>query len=219
MWKRWFGKDENDESDGFVTEALRPLSFDGIPVPEPLPSEPIELKWSPSGSVKVDQDESLILELQSAAQAKLAVKELRLRKRELGVEKRQVNQEMAAIRRDYASKNAQRAPSVRGGGSVGRMLRTFDQVGRANDRARREEELAPLEEEKRTIDSAIHIIDDLIHECDEYIIRQKAAKDTNRASSPKRRTKTRIFCTSCGAVIESEYRFCGECGAGVKSGS
>ena len=131
------------------------------------------VEWCSIGTLLTNDAGELHLRLSSVQEAKLTIKALRIRKKELNAAKRENNQKMAAIRRDYAARNARRGPSVRGMGGFGKFIRSMDQLGRANARSSRENELAPLEQWKRELEGAIHTLDLAIHHCELYIHNQE----------------------------------------------
>jgi hypothetical protein len=98
----------------------------------------------------------------SLPELRIAKREIRARQKELRVQKRELNAEMTQIRAHYRQKNANRGPSIRGGGGFGRALRTIDQVGRAADRRIREGDIAPYERAKLVIDKEINTLDRLV---------------------------------------------------------
>lgn len=180
MLRRLFGRSE--EADPVTDQPLQSILSDSrdhrVHHAVPVPSEPdlFPADWSTTGLILTNADGDIGVSLKTAAEAKLAIKDLRLRKRALSAEKRMVTQEMAAIRREYTVKNANRGPSIRGGGNVGKFVRGMDSVGRSLDRSNKERELAPLDERKRWFEAKINDVDALIHHCEAYMVRLESSQ-------------------------------------------
>lgn len=153
MFRRMFGKREERKPE--ADQPLRPIlteasgSREGLPAPVQEEPQLQPADWSTTGLILTNRAGDIGVNLKTAAESKLAIKDLRLRKRALSAEKRVVTQEMAVIRREYTVKNANRGPSIRGGGNVGKFVRTMDSVNRSLERSNRERELDPLDARKR----------------------------------------------------------------------
>jgi hypothetical protein len=214
MLRRLFGRSE--EADPVTDQPLQPIRSDStdhrVHHAVPVQAEPdlFPVDWSTTGLIFTNADGDIGVSLKTAVEAKLAIKDLRLRKRSLSAEKRIVTQEMAAIRREYTVKNANRGPSIRGGGNVGKFARTMDSMGRSLDRSSRERELAPLDERKRWFEARINNVDALIHHCETYMVRLEAQDETTQ------HVETSVVCTECDTVIDMGAKYCGECGASVR---
>ena len=64
----------------------------------------------------------------------------------------------------------QRGSKLRGGGSIGRLVRTVQTVNRDADRRNLAQQLAPLEQQKNTVDGIINAIDQTILQVEKFII-------------------------------------------------
>ena len=208
MFRRLFRG--NEEEAPAIDDDPRPLHFEPVPVQRPV-NEPerLPVEWSYSGLITTNAAGDLEIRIGAIKEARQVLKELRLRKKAFNAEKRLVTQEMTAVRRKYTVKNANRGPSIRGGGSFGTIVRSMDQVSRASDRSSREAELEPLTDLMQEYASAVHTIDELIHQCDAYIVRQQVeeAAAKQAALDPA--------CHSCGETIDHGDRFCPACGTPV----
>lgn len=136
-----------------------------VPVePEPEP-EPVEV--APGVTLRGD---TVSLSFDTVAQAKLAIRQLRLMKKELGIEKKDLTTQMSEIRAGRRSQVAQQGSMVRGGGGLGRAVRTGQRVGRDADRRKHVGALAPYEEAKSEIDRRVMMIDQIILSIDQMIL-------------------------------------------------
>jgi len=108
--------------------------------------------------------------VQSFAEAKIAIKALKLKKKECALEKRELSQQQKIIRAEYTDKIRQQGSKVRGGGSIGRLVRTVQTINRDADRRTLAQRLAPLEEQKNAVDETILAIDQAILQLEKYII-------------------------------------------------
>ncbi len=167
-----FGFGRKDKNDPVESEDLAPLSWSAPPAPHV--TEPRVAPWSTSGLIRLDAAGDIVVSVSSVADARLASKDVRLRKRELGVEKKAVTQQMAAMRADYRTSIANRGPSMRGGGNLGKFVRGMDQINRANARSSQANALQPYEVQKQVIDRQIVSLDTLLNQLDGYIIQQQS---------------------------------------------
>lgn len=101
-------------------------------------------------------------EVNTLAEAKVALKELKLLKKGFGVIKRDVLLRQKEIRAAYTSEVRSRGSMVRGGGGVGKFIRFFQTASRDAKRAQLAADLAPLEEQKQQIEGFLGTIDRLI---------------------------------------------------------
>lgn len=125
------------------------------------------------GNPKIQQSplpEELNISVQSLPEAKLKIKTLKLKKKEYALVKRELTQQQKMIRAEYTDKIRQQGSKVRGGGSLGSLVRTLQTGNR--DAARRDfaQQLAPLEEQKNTVDAVITAIDQAILQLEKYIV-------------------------------------------------
>jgi hypothetical protein len=104
------------------------------------------------------------------AEAKIAIKELKLKKKEYVLVKREISQQQKQIRAEYTDQVRQRGSKFRGGGNMGRLIRTVQTVNRDADRRSLAQKLAPLEEQKNTIDTIINAIDQTILQLERFIV-------------------------------------------------
>jgi len=114
-------------------------------------------------------DGSIVLNIRSAADAKVALQQLKLRKRELAVEKKAINTQLAQMRAAHQIKLGNRGSMVRGGGKVGKFVRAVEQGSRDNDRAQYSNQLLPLEQAKARVDARILNVESGIVEVQRYI--------------------------------------------------
>jgi hypothetical protein len=122
------------------------------PVPEVLPASYITM--TPSGQIAVHA--------RNAAEAKLAIRELRAKKKEISLTKRAIMQEQREIRAAYTNLVRRRGSKFIGGGSVGGIVRAFQTWNRDAARSQLATELAPLEQQRSRIETWIMAIDSVI---------------------------------------------------------
>lgn len=106
----------------------------------------------------------------SAAEAKIAIKELKLKKKEYALVKREISQQQKQIRAEYTDAVRQRGSKFRGGGNIGRIVRTVQTINRDADRRALAQQLAPLEQQKNVVDTMINAIDQAILQVEMYLI-------------------------------------------------
>jgi hypothetical protein len=90
---------------------------------------------------------------------------------ELIFRKRELTQQQKVIRAEYTDQVRQQGSKVRGGGSIGRFVRTVQTINRDADRRTLAQQLAPLEEQKNVVAGMIMAIDQTILQLEKYIIK------------------------------------------------
>lgn len=121
--------------------------------------------------VTVDDDGSIEVSASSAAELKIAIKELRLVKKDLAAQKKEVTADIAAVRAEQRTRVAHHKPMVRGGGMFGKILRTTTQISRANARASTDNAVRPLEAQKNNLDMRMLVVDRTIAQVEAAILR------------------------------------------------
>jgi len=109
--------------------------------------------------VNVDTSGNVQVNVKNAAEAKLAIKELRLIKKTLGIRKRAVATQQKAVRSQYTDYVRRRGSKVQGGGGLGKFFRLAETADRDAKRAALANALAPLDREKQQIEIAIQKVD------------------------------------------------------------
>jgi hypothetical protein len=107
----------------------------------------------------------------STSEAKIALKELKLKKKECSLFKREINEKQKVIRASYTDEVRTRGSMLRGGGGLGKFVRLFQTVSRDDKRSQLAIALAPLEQEKQSVESVIHAIDSAIIQVEAYILK------------------------------------------------
>ena len=110
----------------------------------------------------------------SLPEAKLALKELRLKKKEFGIQKKLILARQQEIRASYTEEVRTRGSIVRGGGGIGKFLRLVQTISRDSKRSRLAVDLAPLEREKQEVENMIHTIDRVILQVEAQLLRYEA---------------------------------------------
>lgn len=125
---------------------------------------------SPNSFVTITADGELHVSVRSVAEAKIAIKELKLKKKECALVKRKISQSQKQIRAEYTDSVRQRGSKFRGGGSIGRLVRTVQTINRDADRRTLAQELAPLEQQKNAVEVIINATDQAILQVEKFII-------------------------------------------------
>lgn len=128
------------------------------------------LNLLPATFVQIDGD-TVRYNVNNLAEAKIALKELKLKKKEFGVIKRDIAARQKAIRASYTHEVRNRGSMVRGGGGLGKFIRHFQTASRDSRRSQLANELAPFEIEKQKIEGMIGAIESLIVQLEVHILR------------------------------------------------
>ena len=119
---------------------------------------------------RITDNGELTISARSVTEAKIAIKELKLKKKEYALVKREISQQQKQIRAEYTDQVRQRGSKFRGGGSVGRLIRTVQTINRDADRRSLAQELAPLEQQKNAVEAIITAIDQTILQVERFIV-------------------------------------------------
>jgi hypothetical protein len=123
--------------------------------------------------VNISDNGDLHVSAKSLAEAKIAIKELKLKKREYALVKREISQKQKSVRAEYTNSIRQKGSKFIGGGGLGRLVRTVQTISRDADRRTLAQELAPLEQQKNAIEGIVNSIDQAILQLERYIIKNK----------------------------------------------
>jgi len=146
-------------------------SYDEEPAVEPLPPPPAE--WGPGQLVR-ETDGRIEVRCETRAEAKLAIREVKLKKKELQLARRDVVQEIRAVRADYRSSVAGRHSTVGlGRGTGGRLMRAGIQGKRRYERMAADNEVTELEARRNSFDDALLEVDGLILTLENYAAGQE----------------------------------------------
>ncbi|OUC13422.1 MAG: hypothetical protein B0A82_17310 [Alkalinema sp. CACIAM 70d] len=83
--------------------------------------------------------------------------------------KREISQQQKQIKAEYTDKVRQQGSKFRGGGSIGRIVRTVQTINRDADRRALAHALAPLEQQKNTVESIINQIEQKLLQLERFI--------------------------------------------------
>lgn len=142
--------------------------FDRKPpqAPAPAPTE----EQSPSGLVTyVSNGGTIRWSVHTAKEANVAINELKLRKRQLALLKRQLTDRERELRADQTDRVRHQAPTVRGGGGLGKFVHGMEEANRTTARRHLADRLRPLEQERRRIDARCITIDSAILKLEIYV--------------------------------------------------
>ena len=115
-------------------------------------------------------DGKVSITVKSLAEAKIALKELKIKKKELQVQKKEISEQIRCIRASYTDTNLRRGSKMRGGGWIGKAVRTWQTAERDNARHNLANNIAPYEEKKRWIESALISIDKGVLIIEDFIL-------------------------------------------------
>jgi len=121
-----------------------------------------------SSLIQVQNDE-ISYSVVDAAQAKLAIKELKLLKKGYALRKKEIVAEIQATRFNYSQEVKSRGSMMRGGGGFGRFVRAIQSVSRDSKRSGLASALHPLEVRKAEAEGMMHAIDQLVVKLEVYI--------------------------------------------------
>ena len=110
-----------------------------------IPSPPMQQQL-----VTLNENGSVDCNVSSVAEAKLAVKQLRLLKKQISSHKREILSQQRIIRANYTASVRNRWPTVRGAGKVGSFLRGVQAASQQAARWNLAKELEPLVRVART---------------------------------------------------------------------
>lgn len=115
-----------------------------------------------SAFVDFDENGEFDIRVRNQAEARAAIKALKDLKAKLSLEIRKLNSTMKLIRSEYTASVRQRGSVMRGGGNIGKFVRTIQ--GLARDAARRQlaKNLEPHERAKHHLETLKHRIDTII---------------------------------------------------------
>lgn len=137
--------------------------------PNPFPGY-YPATWSASGFILTDGADGLAIHVTGKAEAKAALKDLRLRNRSLTAERRVVRMESAEIKRQYRGAGRSRSMIGRGGGSFGKTVRAFEGLGRQIDASRRNKATDAVEGRINEYDRMIGAIDSIILQLEQQML-------------------------------------------------
>jgi cobalamin biosynthesis Co2+ chelatase CbiK len=123
--------------------------------------------------VNISDNGDLHVSAKSLAEAKIAIKELKLKKREYALVKREISQKQKSIRAEYTNSVRQKGSKFIGGGGFGRLVRTVQTISRDADRRTLAQELAPLEQQKNAIEGIVNAIEQATLQLERFIIENK----------------------------------------------
>lgn len=109
--------------------------------------------------VELLTDGKISITVKSVVEAKVALRELKIKKKELQVQKKEISEQIRCVRASYTDNNLRRGSKMRGGGWLGKVVRTLQTTERDNARLNLASNIAPYEEKKRWIESALISID------------------------------------------------------------
>ena len=108
-----------------------------------------------------------------AAEAKLVVRELKMKKKDVQLQKKEISSEIAQMRAHHRASMAAATSPVRVGGTVGKMMRGMERVNKVTARNGLENRVVPLEQQKFQLDKNITAIDDCLLKLERFILENK----------------------------------------------
>lgn len=120
--------------------------------------------------VTIAVDGDVHVSARSVVEAKIAIKELKLKKKDYTLIKREISQNQKQLRANYTDGVRQRGSKFRGGGSIGSFVRTVQTINHDAERRNLAQELTPLEQQKNAVERIINEIDKAILQVEKFII-------------------------------------------------
>jgi hypothetical protein len=134
--------------------------------PPPPPPEPVKVEIAPKREfifedefVTVWPDGSADFRVNSLPEAKLVLKSLRLLKRNVNLALKETNASLREVRHEYTTQVRQRGSMVRGGGTLGQILRLVQTVSRDTERAELAADIQPLHQRQEYLRGLITSIE------------------------------------------------------------
>jgi len=127
------------------------------------------MEFSETSVIRIENGK-VHLRVTNAAEAKLAIKEIRIKKKELALFKREVVAKQRALRAAQTHSTRTQGPMMHGGGGFGRFVRAVQSASRYSDRSSLASNLAPLEDDKSRIDRDMRGFDSLTLQLESYIL-------------------------------------------------
>jgi hypothetical protein len=134
----------------------------------PSPTSPVRAR----GDIVRMRGNKIEISASSVEEAQLALKELSIRKKELALAKRQIMEQERTMRAGYTDQVRRQGSKVRGGGGVGRFIRTVQTGQRDARRSDLAKHLEPLEKRRREVEAQIVTIDKAKLQLDVFITRE-----------------------------------------------
>lgn len=119
--------------------------------------------------VKYMPDGKVALSISSLSEARIALDDLKIKKKELQIQKKEISEQMRQIRSSYTDSNLRRMSSIRGGGWVGRVVRTFQTAERDSARYSLAETIKPFEEQRRILEESLISVEKAIFTVAQYL--------------------------------------------------
>lgn len=108
----------------------------------------------------------------SVAEAKVVLRELRLKKKEVALAKREVTAKQREVRSQYTGYVRRRGSKLIGGGGVGHFIRALQTVDRDAKRRDLAQALEPLQQEADRLDRLIAALDQALLNLEGYVLRE-----------------------------------------------
>jgi hypothetical protein len=122
-----------------------------------------------SSFVNILSNGDIHISAQTVAEAKTAIKELKLKKKEYTLLKKEIIQSQQQIRAEYTDGIRRDGSMIRGGGQLGRAIRQLEGSRRDSKRSALARNLEPLEEKKISVKTTINDIDQGILQLEKLI--------------------------------------------------
>lgn len=129
---------------------------------------------NPSNQLVQVTDTGVHSEVNSIDDAKLAIKELKIKKKEYALTKKLLANQQKQLRAEYTNEVRTRGSMVKGRGAILGFARSMQSISRDNRRAKLAKDLAPLEQKKMRVEKVVSAIDDAIIKLEAYILNQQS---------------------------------------------
>jgi hypothetical protein len=125
---------------------------------------------SESEYVVLTSDGHLSVQANNIQEAKIAIKQLKIKKKEYSLAKKEIVLQQQLIKAEFTDKNRRQGAMMRGGGGIGKFVRTIQNVQRDTNKIDLANKLAPLEKQKFHIDAILSIIDQGVLKLESYLL-------------------------------------------------
>ena len=121
------------------------------------------IKYSPEGQI-------IGCRAESVPDAKICIKELKLKKKELQLQKKEVAAQITQVRAAHRTAKVQKGPAMRGSGFLANVSRSIDRTVKHSAAVNVDNAVRELESQKAVIDQNIAQFDNAVLGLERYIL-------------------------------------------------
>lgn len=120
--------------------------------------------------VSFTPNDEIVVRATTVAEAKLALKELKLKKKEQSILKRQLMEQERQIRATYTDTVRRRGSKFQGNGTIGKYVRIYQTAKNDATRSNLAVELTPLEHQKSRCEAMLQLLNKFILQVEMFIL-------------------------------------------------